>query len=609
MSAMLAAVFDPASYAWNVFALPLLVTAAAMFLLGVMVMGRERGSREAWQFAFLAATICIWLSCFSLMYLAKDLRVSLAWAKSAYLGITFIPTAIYQFTVIVTRSPRWRLAWASWAVSALFFVVTASSGALLRDLHHYWWGFYPHFRWLGAPFLAFFFAMLALSLRELWLDYRRAAPGTAHSVRTRLLLAGFAIAYLGSCDSGGGSGLPFSPFGYLPVCVFIILVAKTIQRYHLVDLTPAFAAEQILATVADPVIVCDREGRIRFVKEAAVSVFGYAADEPAGAPIELLAPSAGMADRLQAAAAEPVREEEMVFRTRAGELVDVGLSLSPLLDERRTAVGAVRESEGRYRTLFERNQAGVFRTSVAGVILDCNDSFARILGFGRRTECIGKSMLHHYKDLWQRTALLQKMRAQGALADEEVGLVRIDGAPAWVLANAILQAQRGDGAEVLEGTVVDITQRKNAERQIVHQAYHDALTGLPNRMLFYDRLTQALTLARRDDRGLAVLFLDLDQFKLVNDTLGHAAGDRLLVEIARRLQSSVRDGETVARVGGDEFTLLLRHIDDGGDAARAAQKMLEAIARPAEIDGQRLYLTTSIGISTYPADGEEAEAL
>jgi len=627
MSAMLVAVFDPASYSWNFFALPLLVTAAAMFLVGAMVMVRERGSREAWQFAFLAATICIWLSCFSLMYVAKDARVALAWAKSAYLGITFIPTALYQFTVIVTRSPRARLAWAGWAASALFFAVAASSGALLRDLYHYWWGYYPHFRWLGAPFLAFFFAMLALSLRELWLDHRRAAPGSVHAVRTRLLLAGFVIAYLGSCDYVAAYGLPLYPFGYLPVFVFIVVVAQTIRRHHLVDLTPAFAAEQILATVADPVIVCDRDGRIRFVNDAAASVFGYAAGELAGAPIELLAaPSAGMADRLRAAAAaEPVREEEMVFRTRDGELVDVGLSLSPLLDERRAAVGAVliardvrarkraeaalRESEERYRTLFERNQAGVFRTSIAGAILDCNDSFARILGFAARADCIGKSMLHHYKDLWQRTALLQKMRAQGGLADEEVGLVRIDGAPAWVLANAMLREPKGDGIEVLEGTVIDITQRKNAERQIVHQAYHDALTGLPNRMLFYDRLTQALSLARRDERGLAVLFLDLDQFKLVNDTLGHAAGDRLLVEIARRLQNSVRDSDTVARVGGDEFTLLLRNIDDGADAARAAQKVLEAVARPAEIDGQRLYLTTSIGISTYPADGEEAEAL
>src|SRR5260370_12301774 len=111
---MLAAIFEPTSYLWNAFALPLLVTAAAMFLLGAMVMVREPESREAWQFAFLAATICIWLFCFSLMYLAKDPRVALAWAKSAYLGITFIPTALYHFTLIVTRSRRSRPAWPSY---------------------------------------------------------------------------------------------------------------------------------------------------------------------------------------------------------------------------------------------------------------------------------------------------------------------------------------------------------------------------------------------------------------------------------------------------------------------------------------------------------------
>jgi diguanylate cyclase (GGDEF)-like protein/PAS domain S-box-containing protein len=626
MPNILAAIFDPTSYCWNACAVPTLVTAGAMLLLGVMMVVRERGSREAWQFSILAATICIWLFCFSLMYLSREQRVALAWAKTAYLGITFIPTALYHFTIVVTRSRQRRVAWAGWAISALFFAMTAGSGALLHDLYHYWWGFYPHFRWLGAPFLTFFFAMLALALRELWVDHRRAAPGTIHSVRTRLLLVGFAIAYFGSFDYVAAYGLPLYPFGYLPVCVFILVVAETIRRYRLVDLTPAFAAEQILATVADPVIVCDREGRIRFTNDAASTVFGYGSGELAGAPIELLAEaSAGMAERLRMASGALVRDEEMVFRTREGALVDVGVSLSPLLDERRMTVGAVliardmrarrrseaalRESEERYRTLFERNQAGVFRTSIAGVILDCNDAFARILGFAARGECLGKSMLHHYRDLWQRTELLQKMRAHGSLADEEVPLKRFDGAPAWVLANAILRAPREGELEVLEGTVIDITQRKIAERQIVHQAYHDTLTGLPNRMLFYDRLTQALSLARRDRSALAVLFLDLDQFKLVNDTLGHAAGDRLLIEIARRLQNALRESDTVARVGGDEFTLLLRHIEEGNDAAYAAQKILAAIARPAEIDGQRLYLTTSIGISVFPADGEEAEAL
>ncbi|HYL06216.1 MAG TPA: EAL domain-containing protein [Thermoanaerobaculia bacterium] len=623
---MLAAIFDSTSYSWNACAVPTLVTAGAMFLLGVVVMVRGRGSREALQLSILAATICIWLFCFSFMYLSREQRVALAWAKTAYLGITFIPTALYHFTVAVTRSRRSRVAWAGWATSALFFALTAGSGALLHDLYRYWWGFYPHFRWLGAPFLAFFFAMLALSLRELWIDYRRADPGSTRGVRSRSLLIGFAIAYLGSLDYVAAYGLPLYPFGYLPVCVFIVVIAETIRRHRLVDLTPAFAAEQILATVADPVIVCDRDGRIRFTNEAASTVFGYGSGELAGAPIGVLAEgSTGTAERLRLAASALVRDEEMVFRTREGARVDVGVSLSPLLDERRMAVGAVliardmrarkradaalRESEERYRTLFERNQAGVFCTSAAGAILDCNNSFARILGFASRGDCIGKSMLHHYRDLWRRTELLQKMRTHGGLADEEVALKRADGAPVWVLANATLRAPRGDDHEVLEGTVIDITQRKNAERQIVHQAYHDALTGLPNRMLFYDRLTQAISLARRDRCGLAVLFLDLDQFKLVNDTLGHAAGDRLLIDIARRLQRGLRDCDTVARVGGDEFTLLLRNIDEGNDAARAAQKVLETIARPTELDGERLYLTTSIGISVYPDDGEEAEAL
>ncbi len=623
---MFAAIFDSTSYLWNACAVPTLVTTGAMLLLAVVVMFRERGSREAWQLAVLAATICIWLFCFSFMYLARDERVALAWAKAAYLGIAGIPTALYHFTVVVTRSRRFRVAWAGWAASALFFAVTAGSGALLHDLYRYWWGYYPHFRWLGVPFLTFFFVMLALSLRELWIAHRQAGPRTTLGLRTRLLLIGFAIAYLGSLDYVAAYGLALYPFGYLPVCVFIVMLAETIRRHRLVDLTPAFAAEQILATVADPVIVCDREGRIRFTNAAAATVFGYGDGELTGAPLGLLAEASDRtAERLRLVPGAPVRDEEMIFRTRDGARVEVDVSLSPLLDERRAMVGAVliardmrarkraeaalRESEERYRTLFERNQAGVFRTSVAGVILDCNDAFARILGFGARADCIGKSMLHHYRDLWRRTELLQKMRSHGALADEEVALRRADGAPAWVLANATMRAPREEDLEVLEGTVIDITQRKNAERQIVHQAYHDALTGLPNRMLFFDRLTQSLSLARRDRQGLAVLFLDLDQFKLVNDTLGHAAGDRLLIELARRLQHALRVIDTVARVGGDEFALLLRNVDEGSDAARAAQQVLEMIARPVDVDGQRLYLTTSIGISMYPADGEQAEAL
>jgi diguanylate cyclase (GGDEF)-like protein/PAS domain S-box-containing protein len=622
---MLSSIFDPASYAFNACAVPTLATAGAMLLFGVVVLFRERGSREAAQFAVLAGTISLWLTCFSVMYLAADARVALVWARSAYLGIGFIPAALYGFAAAVTRVRHRWLARAGWLIAGGFVLVMLTTGALVRDLYHYWWGFYPRFRWLGVPFLIFFFTMLALSLREYWRDYRTASPGT-HRRRTRWLMTGFAIAYLGSFDYVAAYGVPLYPFGYVPVLAFIAILAYTIRRYRLVDFTPAFAAGQILATVADPVIVCDSEGTIRFTNDAASTVFGYAPGELTGLPIERLAePLVGSTVRLHLAVGEILRDAEMVFRTRQGEAVEVGVSLSPLVDDHGQAVGAVllardirarkraeealRKSEESYRTLFERNQAGVFRTAADGTILDCNDAFARILGYASRRECIGRSMVGHYADPGQRPQLFEVLRAKGVLSDQEVALRKVDGSPAWILANADLVPAKGDQPEILEGTVIDITQRRDAESQIVYQALHDALTGLPNRTLFHDRLTQAVAQGKRHGDRLAVLFLDLDQFKVVNDTLGHAAGDRLLIAIADRLQRTMRASDTVARVGGDELAFLLPGVERAEDAARSAQKILDAVSRPLEIDGHPLYVTASIGISLFPADGEEAEAL
>jgi diguanylate cyclase (GGDEF)-like protein/PAS domain S-box-containing protein len=159
------------------------------------------------------------------------------------------------------------------------------------------------------------------------------------------------------------------------------------------------------------------------------------------------------------------------------------------------------------------------------------------------------------------------------------------------------------------GLIRDITQRKSAEQQIEYQAYHDALTGLANRRLFQEHLTLALALAQRRRRLVAVLFLDLDHFKIVNDSLGHTVGDELLKQIAVRLKGAVREGDTVARVGGDEFTIVLQDLLRKEDAALVAEKVLRTIAQPADIAGHHLYVTTSIGITTFPDDGEDAETL
>ena len=163
--------------------------------------------------------------------------------------------------------------------------------------------------------------------------------------------------------------------------------------------------------------------------------------------------------------------------------------------------------------------------------------------------------------------------------------------------------------ERMVGTVQDITDRKETEARLAHLAHHDPLTCLPNRMLLRDRISQAIAYGRRHDRLVAVLFLDLDRFKRINDSLGHDVGDRLLQAIAERLRKSVRDGDTVARLGGDEFAIALTDVADVDDVAKLARKLLNAINQPIVIEGREFYATASIGISLFPHDGGDVETL
>ena len=157
----------------------------------------------------------------------------------------------------------------------------------------------------------------------------------------------------------------------------------------------------------------------------------------------------------------------------------------------------------------------------------------------------------------------------------------------------------------------DITERWHLNAELVQMAHHDALTGLPNRVLFNDRLQQTLSLAKRDSRQFALLYLDLDRFKPVNDSMGHAAGDELLQEVAARIRNQVRESDTVARVGGDEFTVILPDIAKREEAAVVAGKIISALALPFRLSpqGQSIAIGISIGIAVYPGDGRDADAL
>ena len=202
---------------------------------------------------------------------------------------------------------------------------------------------------------------------------------------------------------------------------------------------------------------------------------------------------------------------------------------------------------------------------------------------------------------------LARQRGEDVPRRYEMKVVRKDGEERWVdFSAAVIDV---GGRPAVLGTAFDITKRKEAEEQIKNLAYHDALTGLPNRLLFNDRLSVAVAQAHRQGYRLAIFFLDVDRFKVINDSLGHSLGDRLLQGVSRRLQSSVREGDTVARLGGDEFILLLPALNRTEDVAKVAEKILDSLKLPFRLEGRELYVTASMGISLYPDDGADAETL
>jgi diguanylate cyclase (GGDEF)-like protein/PAS domain S-box-containing protein len=296
------------------------------------------------------------------------------------------------------------------------------------------------------------------------------------------------------------------------------------------------------------------------------------------------------------------------FRGPGGEVTGV-IGVATDTTEQSRALREAEASELRYRALFEGNLAGVFRSSVEGRLLDCNESFARIFGYESREEALSQSVSDFYLTSEDRNASMLRLQENGSLTNYEARLRRRDGSPVWILENcALVPGPEGDRT-IVEGTIIDITERKRAEDRIKELAFHDALTGLPNRVLFHDRLAVAVAQALRQPRRLAVLYLDLDRFKVINDSLGHSTGDELLRGVAERLRASVREGDTVARLGGDEFTVLVAGLATDEDTLKIAHKILEAIRLPFRIDERDLYVTTSIGIALYPADGLDAETL
>lgn len=263
---------------------------------------------------------------------------------------------------------------------------------------------------------------------------------------------------------------------------------------------------------------------------------------------------------------------------------------------------ALQESERRYRALAENSAVGIWHIDATGMTTYLNPAMADLLELDHRSEIQGESYHRFFStESLERIRHERQRRYQGIASSYEAELVGLRGTHRTVLiSGAPIESAHG----VLEGTIgtfVDITERKAAEELLEHQALHDPLTELPNRALFTDRLEQALARTSRRPGLVAVLFIDLDRFKVINDSLGHSVGDALLIRIGERLRRTIRRGDTVARLGGDEFAILLEEIPEKPVALETAGRLQEALAEPLEIQGTPVRLTASIGIAFHDA--------
>ncbi|THB67628.1 MAG: diguanylate cyclase [Desulfovibrio sp.] len=390
----------------------------------------------------------------------------------------------------------------------------------------------------------------------------------------------------------------------------------------------------VLDTSGALVVVMDTQATVIRFNKAAEAVTGYMAQEVLGkSAVDLFIPSKDQGEILRVAErladGESPLQHANDWRIKDGTLRRIAWSDTFLanengeieyiiatgidITERTRAQSALREAEATYRNIFENAVEGIFQATTKYGFHNANPAMARMLGYASSKELItespglGEQLSVNPEDFG---SFLLELRTKGQVANFELLARCKDHRRIWISVSArLVPSSQDDDLEEIEGLVEDITDRKISEMHLERQATYDELTDIPNRFLFKARFDQVLTQAERMGHALAVLYIDLDSFKEINDTLGHHVGDTVLKEVARRLQSRVRRSDLLARIGGDEFAALLINISSRERVPKVALGILKELVRPYTVKGKECQIGASIGASLFPDDGSTMEEL
>ena len=311
----------------------------------------------------------------------------------------------------------------------------------------------------------------------------------------------------------------------------------------------------------------------------------------------------------------PFYERARIYYISAG-LASVLLAifaagLMAALSRQKRAIEALGRSEAQFRATFDQAAVGIMHSSLDRRILRVNRKFCEMVGYSADELQQGSVQRIHHPEDTNADQDFEKRLVAGEIEtfSFDKRYVRKDGSVFPARRTVSLARDEAGRPSYFIRVIEDISERKEAEEKLLHLAHYDTLTDLPNRALCYDRLSQSLIQSRRRNRSVCVLFIDLDRFKAVNDSLGHAAGDLLLQQVAGRLSACIRAGDTAGRLGGDEFVIILPEVAKPDDAGLLALKIIGALAKPFQLGKHPVRVTSSIGIATCPDDGEDVDSL